>query len=454
MVVDALRLATRELAMFAGIGFAVFAVDEIAIDFIWLARALWRRIFVYSKVAMTTSETIPQSPTPGRLAIFVPAWDESDVIAETLTHALRTYGDQAYDVFVGCYPNDLDTQNAVDRIASPSVRKVICKLPGPTTKADCLNQIWLAAAHPLSPVYKGMILHDAEDIVSSAELKIFDAMLDRFDLVQLPVVPFTDRSSRFISGHYCDEFAEAHGKTMVVRECLGAGIPSAGVGCAIRWSALETLAAANGGVPFDVGSLTEDYELGINLRAAGLKTVFVRIPTTDAPGVVATQAHFPDTLDTAVRQKTRWMLGITLAGWDRLGWGAGWGENWMRLRDRRAVVAAVLLLAGYSALILYALVLMADYFLGIDIRLFSPLFAAIMGFNAVVLVWRLLVRAYFVGRIYGAGEAMLSIIRLPISNVIAMMAARRAVLQYLTYLKVGTLLWDKTAHRAPDGLSG
>ena len=440
--------------MFAGVGFAIFALDEMLIDIIWLARTGWRRVFVYSKHTATTSATIRESSETGRLAIFVPAWDESVVIAETVSHALRTYGDQAYDIFVGCYPNDPATLGAVDRIASPLVQQVICKMPGPTTKADCLNQIWLAAANFPAHKYKGIVLHDAEDIVSSAELKIFDVMLDRFDLVQLPVVPFTDRDSRFIAGHYCDEFAEAHGKTMIVRECLGAGIPSAGVGCAIRWSALEALAAANGGVPFDVGSLTEDYELGINLRAAGLKTVFVRIPTTDAPGVVATQAHFPATLDTAVRQKTRWVLGIALAGWDRLGWGGSVGENWMRLRDRRAVVAAILLLAGYLAIILYALVLVVDYILGTDGSLFSPIFVKILTFNAAALIWRCIVRGYFVCRIYGAGEALLSVIRLPISNVIAMMAARRAVLQYVTYLSVGTLHWDKTAHRVPDGLGG
>lgn len=454
MAIDGLRLVTRELAMFAGFGFAVFALDEIVIDIIWLARSAWRRIFIYTKVAATTSETIPVSQEPGRMAIFVPAWDESDVIEGMLAHTLRTYGEQDYDIFVGCYPNDLKTLDAVGRLSSPALKTVICKAPGPTTKADCLNQIWQAAASFPRHTYKGIVLHDAEDIVSPSELKIFDAMLDRFDLVQLPVVPFTDSTSRFIAGHYCDEFAEAHGKTMIVRECVGAGIPSAGVGCGIRWSALETLAEANGGIPFDVGSLTEDYELGITLCAAGLKTVFVSIPTREAPGVIATQAHFPATLDTAVRQKTRWMLGIALAGWDRLGWGGAWGENWMRLRDRRAVVAAILLLSGYVAMILYALVLAADYFLGTDESLFSPLFASIMAFNAVALVWRLLVRAYFVGRIYGPVEALLSAVRLPISNIIAIMAARRAVSQYVTYLKVGTLRWDKTAHRIPDGLGG
>jgi adsorption protein B len=33
-------------------------------------------------------------------------------------------------------------------------------------------------------------------------------MIDRFDLVQLPVLPLVNPQSRWVSGHYCDEFAE------------------------------------------------------------------------------------------------------------------------------------------------------------------------------------------------------------------------------------------------------
>ena len=41
--------------------------------------------------------------------------------------------------------------------------------------------------------------------------------------------------------------AEAHGKELVVREAIGAGLPSAGVGCAIARDALAALAEQDGG---------------------------------------------------------------------------------------------------------------------------------------------------------------------------------------------------------------
>ena len=45
------------------------------------------------------------------------------------------------------------------------------------------------------------------------------------------------------------------------------------------------------------------------------------------------------------------MTGIALAGWDRLGWSGGLAERWMRLRDRRALLAALVLAAAYVALV-------------------------------------------------------------------------------------------------------
>lgn len=164
------------------------------------------------------------------------------------------------------------------------------------------------------------------------------------------MLPLPDPHSRWIGGHYCNEFAEAHIKELVVREAVGAAVPLAGVGCAIAREPLARLAAAYDGKPFAGTSMTEDYEVGLRLGALGLKTMFVRIP--GRPGqrdMVATRGHFPATLAAAVRQKARWLGGIALAGWDRLGWSGGLGERWMRMRDRRGPLAALLLIAAYSA---------------------------------------------------------------------------------------------------------
>src|SRR5438309_5612355 len=89
--------------------------------------------------------------------------------------------------------------------------------------------------------------------------------------------------------------------------------------------------------------------------------MFVRIPTQ--PGeraIVASRGHFPATLGSAVRQKARWLGGIALSGWDRLGWSGGVGERWMRMRDRRGPLAAMLLLSAYAAALLWVQLLLAE----------------------------------------------------------------------------------------------
>ena len=98
-----------------------------------------------------------------------------------------------------------------------------------------------------------------------------------------PVLPEPLPDSSWVSGHYCDEFAEAHAKTLVVRDALGAALPAAGVGCAFDRAILARLAAERGGGygPFSVESLTEDYELGLTVKGLGGKARFLRVRGDD-----------------------------------------------------------------------------------------------------------------------------------------------------------------------------
>lgn len=232
---------------------------------------------------------------------------------------------------------------------------------------------------------KAIILHDAEDLVHPAELRIFDHLIERFALVQLPVLPIVDSSTSLISASYADEFAESHGKELVVREAIGASIPSAGVGCAFSRDALVQIAAQNGGPPFAADSLTEDYELGLKLHALGQRAAFVRLPATRGGSVVATREYFPGTIKTAVSQKSRWMAGIALSGWDRLGWSGNLAECWMRLRDRQSILAAVLLFMAYLTFILWLWVESAAILTGVQTLPMSQAVSVLLQVNAGLL---------------------------------------------------------------------
>ncbi|HKR24120.1 MAG TPA: glycosyltransferase family 2 protein, partial [Allosphingosinicella sp.] len=199
---------------------------------------------------------------------------------------------------------------------------------------------------------------------------------------------------------------------------------------------------------FDPGSLTEDYELGLALKAAGRSAAFVRLRAGPGRPVVATREFFPATLDAAVAQKARWMIGIALSGWERLGWSGGLAERWMRMRDRQALLAALLLGAAYLALILWALLLAAGALTGREMRTFGPVLTALIAINSALLLWRLAMRFGFVAHAYGWREGLRALPRTVTANIVALMAARRALAIYLRR-RGGAPEWDKTAHAFP-----
>ena len=450
---EILSRVAAELALFAGVGFLLFAANDLLVDIIYFARRAWRSLTVYSRFPRAFASELPASEQPGFMAVLVPAWDESAVIASMLKATLQRLDYANYRIFVGHYRNDPATAAAISGVRDDRIEAVQIDADGPTTKADCLNHLYdalIAYETETGACAKAVVLHDAEDVVHPLELKLFDRLIDRAAVIQLPVLPLVDPGSRWVSGHYCDEFAEAHIKELVVREAVGAAIPLAGVGCAIARGPLAQLAARQDGKPFAGTSMTEDYEVGLRIGALGLKTMFVRIPARAGErGVVSSRGHFPATIGTAVRQKARWLGGIALAGWDRLGWSGGLGERWMRLRDRRGPIAALLLLAAYSAALLWSQIWLAEA-LGAPIHArLDPTLVTILTINAWLLAWRILMRACFTASAYGFWEGLMSIPRLVVGNIIMMLAAARAV---SLHLGGGAKRWEKTRHMFPAEL--
>ena len=452
-IAEILSRFAAELALFAGVGFLLFAINDLLVDLIYFLRRLWRAANVRRRYPRTFASYYIFNKDPGFIAVLVPAWDEAAVIASMLRSTLKRIDYDNYRIFVGHYRNDPATGLAIASVVDHRIQMVEVDADGPTTKADCLNHLYDAlieyeVAHACEA--KAIVLHDAEDVVHPLELRIFDGLIDRAAAIQLPVLPLVDPRSRWVAGHYCDEFAEAHVKELVVREAVGAAIPLAGVGCAIARRPLARLAAMQDGKPFAGASMTEDYEIGLRLGALRLKTMFVRIPVQPGDrGVVASRGHFPATLGAAVRQKARWLGGIALSGWDRLGWSGGVGERWMRMRDRRGPLAALLLLAAYGAAFIWSQIWLAEA-LGAPVKArLDPMLVTLLAINGGLLAWRVLMRALFTASAYGPAQGLLSIPRMIVGNVIAMLAAARAI---SLHLGGGAKRWDKTRHIFPAEL--
>ena len=449
---ESIDIVMREAMVIAAIGFLVGGIDDLLVDLVyWANRAMGR----HRPVAI---DGLP-SGDASVLVVFVPAWQEANVIGAMLRSSLERFGDDpGYLFYVGVYLNDRATIDAVVDVAADSdrIRLVINPRPGPTTKADCLNRLWDAMLRDEASGgwrARAVVLHDAEDVVHPDELRVYRACLADHAVVQLPVRPLVDATSRWVSGHYIDEFAYAHGVSLVARAAIGAALPLAGVGCAIDRAVLAQIASRRRGEPFDATSLTEDYELGLMIDALGERQMFARV--TDAAGeLIAVREYFPRTLSEAVKQKARWMTGIALSGWDRMGWGhaADWREHWMRMRDRRGPIAVIILAAAYVALIGWGASLVLHLIARSDAMPVDPTMRVVLGVNAGLLCWRLAMRAWCSGRHYGWVEALLSVPRAFVSNWIALLAVRHALWRYVRTLHGAAPRWDKTAHRFPAEL--
>jgi adsorption protein B len=447
--------AEYELLLFAAIWFAVGALDELGVDLLWL----WLKFTGRVRTGRVPSN--PDAPLRGIAVVLVPAWQEAAVVGTMLEHMLRVWPQAELRVYAGCYCNDVATLDAMVGAISgsgrdPRLRIVVHDQPGPTTKADCLNRLYAALVEDeRRGGWRGrsLILHDAEDMVHPAALALLDRGLDEAEFVQLPVRPEPQAGSRWIAGHYCDEFAESHGKAMVVRDWLGVGLPSAGVGCAFSRASIEAIARRRSSPePFAAECLTEDYECGLLVDQIGGDTRFIRMRDADGR-LVATREFFPAGLGSSVRQKTRWMHGIAFQGWDRLGWDARPLELWMRLRDRRAPMTAIVLAAAYLLVIISPVLLIAAELGVYQPKPIDPLMRALLIANFFALLWRTVMRALFTAREYSAAEGVMSILRMPVANVIAIMAGRRAIMAYLASLYSGRVKWDHTIHLSHPALT-
>jgi bacteriophage N4 adsorption protein B len=444
-----LALIEHELLLFALFWFIIGCLDEMAVDLTWL----WLRLTGRRRTPRIDEE-LTRAELNGRIAVLFPAWHEASVIGATIGHTLSVWPQRDLRIYVGCYANDRETlAAAVDAAGGDErLRLIVVDRAGPTTKADCLNRLYAALCDDearTGVTCRGVAIHDAEDMVDPAGLTLIDLALGGVDFVQLPVRPEPQPGSRWIAGHYGDEFIESHAKAMVVRDALGAAIPAAGVGCGFGREILARLAEVRGSEggtgPFAAECLTEDYELGWLVSGLGGRSVFLRARGDDGR-LIATRSFFPATLTDAVRQKTRWVHGIAFQSWDRLGWSRRPLDVWMALRDRRGPLTAVVLATAYLLLAIET-ILLAGQAAGLQRPvLSSDWFDVLLTLTLFGCVWRAVMRFAFTAREYGPVDGLRSILRIPVANIIAIIAGRRAIASYVRSLRGFAIQWDKTRH--------
>lgn len=252
----------------------ISGLDDFFIDVVYWVRRIKRKLSVYRRYPRMSYREL-YKPDEKPLAIMVPAWNETGVIGNMAELAATTLDYENYHIFVGTYPNDPDTQRDVDEVCArfPNVHKVVCARPGPTSKADCLNNVLDAITQferSANFAFAGFILHDAEDVISPMELRLFNYLVERKDLIQIPVYPFEREWTHFTSMTYIDEFSELHGKDFDSSIGLRSGAMS---------TANNNVGGAAPGKSYrSYGQLEAEYRIGRNMLLEGdLLSVYSRV---------------------------------------------------------------------------------------------------------------------------------------------------------------------------------
>ena len=335
-------------------------------DFIWDMVTVFKRLF--HKTPKLQMQTLDSKP-PKLIAFTVAAWHEENVLFDVIENIIvsQHYPKSMYHIFIGVYPNDAPTIEVAKALEEKysNVHCIINHLPGPTSKAQNINYViskikdfekekgWRFAA---------LTIHDSEDLVHPYELKVTNYLIDEHPALQFHVFPLIKKPTvwnffnNITSNTYADEFAENHFITMVGRHKSGAFVPSAGTGFSLSRDTIESL----GEEVLPENSLTEDYRLSLTLYEKGVQMYYVleKVQRYNAQDkfiwdYIATRSMFPNTFKTAVKQKTRWTLGITMQSYrmrDLLKSKISFVGRYSLYRDQKAKFGNLLSVVGYPVL--------------------------------------------------------------------------------------------------------
>jgi adsorption protein B len=443
----------KALAVVLALMLLISGLDDFFIDAAYWTRRMWRFLTVYDSHARFNGRVLHKLAEKP-LALLVPAWQAQGVIGTMVERTVTTLDYENYHIFIATYLDDAQTRCEVAQAQArfPNVHQVLCAQAGPASKADGLNAIVEAIfqfEQRAGLKFEGFILHGLQDRLSPSALRVFNFLVDRKDLIQLPLHPLPRPWHAFTGGHCLDEMAEMYGKDLVVREALAGQVPGAGAGCCLSRRAVMLLRQEGGGMAFDLESASQGYSIGLRLKAHGLSEVLIRIaePAADRlalrqagrslpqAGMVAVQAWVPQAFSAAVGEKSRRIAGV-YQGFRTHGWRGSLAMKYFLWRDRKGLITHG---AGLLAMLLalqLALVWAGSAWLPGGERFLSGLagdawFTGLLLVNAGLMANRVLQRLISVTAGYGVVQGLLSVPRMLWGTAINFMAHWRAVRQVL-----------------------
>jgi bacteriophage N4 adsorption protein B len=354
--------------------------------------------------------------------------------------------------FLGVYPNDSGTLRVAKELEAKHpdrVRVIVNTLPGPTSKGQMLNEMF-SQVFSREDCPDMAVLHDSEDVIDPRTFPVYAAYALEHDYIQVPVFSLNRDKGAHVASTYMDEFAERHTREMIVRDAVGAAIPSAGVGTCMTKRLLKHFLKTRGQVLMS-GTVTEDYILGVEAKRSGFKSAFAAVSANADEGLdfVATREFFPRTLAASIKQKSRWVYGINFEAAHKLGWDGDLWDVYFFMRDRKGMITNFL---PAISMTMFGL-LFLDY---IDLSNIppglEPLLEASLGANLIALIARYVVRVAACRQVYGGFDWIGVAVRWPVALYINMAAVFLAWKTYLGESEFATkpVVWSKTVHELPE----
>lgn len=465
------------LLVFSCVCFLISGIDDLFFDIYYWSSYLIRLIRLRKSKKLTYEKlsTLPEK----KIAVMIPCWHEAGVIENMLKHNVLSIDYSHYDFFVGVYPNDPNTVQAVKDTAAelPHIQCVINRKPGPTNKADNLNAIYeyIMEYEKEHGEYDIFVMHDSEDVIHPLSFKFYNYLMPKISMVQLPIFPLEVGLNHMTHWTYAAEFSEIHTKDIVVRESIGGLVPSAGVGTAFSRATMQMLITVRGSLPFSTNTLTEDYSTALQVRLHGLKQIFASqyvyrtkwchkwfffgpIVAKRVKEFIAARSIFPMSYSKSVRQKTRWILGISFQEWINTGWRGNLTTLYTLLHDRKTIFTHLIsglffILIPFWVIYAIAVENRPEYPTLQDLFKKNPWVWDIIIISSILMLNRILQRFIAVTRVYGFIPGLFSIILILYANIINLHALLRAYVQFIfiPHKKDGTSMpkWDKTDHEFP-----
>jgi len=216
-----------------------------------------------------------------RMAVMIPAFREENVIGRTLgflVKASESYDPNLVKIYAGTYPNDPETRRIVkefEKNHTSLVEEVINPKPGPTTKAQNLNNIYTEVKRENFDLVG---IHDAEDFIppntfNAANYRYMRRARDDEKLAGLQFAVRAKPDNYSLTNLVYLLMLRSSNLFLTTRN--RGFIPSHGTGTYYKRETLDEIHKRRGYI-WDERNFTEDFEISLYLYYAMGKTLLIQ----------------------------------------------------------------------------------------------------------------------------------------------------------------------------------